>query len=83
MREIHDVPENIVGGSRGSLNTEQNGWCLYFLCREGALLASVSKPSGALLIDVPFQPSAYGRGVVSSPRAPHRRGSRNSRRRWS
>ena len=83
MREIHDVPENMVRGSRGSLNTEQNGWCLYFLCREGALLVSVFKPPEALLIDVPFQPTAYGRGVVSSPRTPHGRESRNSRKRWS
>lgn len=79
MREIHHVPENMVRGSRGSLNAEQKGWCLHFLCREGALLASVFKPPGALLIDVPFQPSACGRGVVNSLRAPHRRENRKSR----
>ena len=53
-------------GARGEVsNAEQSGWCLHFLCRKGALLASVSKPPRPLVIDIPFHPSACGCGVVS------------------
>ena len=53
-------------GARGEVsNAEQSGWCMHFLCRKGALLASVSKPPRPLVIDIPFHPSACGCGVVS------------------
>lgn len=53
-------------GARGEVsNAEQSGWCLHFLYREGALLASVSKPPRPLVIDIPFHPSVCGCGVVS------------------
>ena len=53
------------GAKWGVSKAEQSSWRLCLPCREGALLASISKPPRPLVRVIPFHPSACGRGVVS------------------